>query len=615
MPLTKKRFKYLKNRLFLPMSYETSMPKVHNVTVLQMMNALLKGCKIGYVAFIVVAIVGMLIDWGYSAVFTKWLVEIVEKSGGKHIEVVSLVGALCFFGSMWMFGDAIFRVGSWYYAKVLEPMIDAKIKITYLDRTMKNSYEYFTSSSTGRITSGLYRVLFNIKCVFKKFARNLCPTATTCVILLTSLFFVHWSLGIITMLFAVCYFSMFALTYKKIFYFQGKATDAYTRTTSMITDVIMNFPSVVFFSKKKYEVYRAKRIQNYESKRIASAGIYLERLKIYRCLLGWILCCVLFYADAFYLYYLDKISISNILYSVGINGSCYGMLCMLHEDLLDIIADFGSIQEGLNIINEGKVVKDVASGKELLVKKGEISFKDLSFNFGSNNVFKELKIDIKKGEKVGLVGRSGAGKTTLVNLLLRNLSPTMGKILIDGQDIQNVSDESLKQNISIVSQDTTLFNRSVFENIRYAKQDATFEEVVEAAKVANAHDFIMDLEYGYETNVGEKGMRLSGGQRQRILIARAVLKNSPILVLDEATSALDAESEKQVQQGLESLMNGKTVIAIAHKLNTLKNLDRIIVLQKGKIIEEGTHNDLIGKQGSLYKELWQIQSASVLQDE
>ena len=343
--------------------------------------------------------------------------------------------------------------------------------------------------------------------------------------------------------------------------------------------------------------------------------MYLEKIKVVRTFFGWFLCFALFYADAFYLYYLDKISIANILYAIGINSSCYGMLCLLHEDLLDIIADYGSIQEGLNIINEGKVVKDIVGGKELQVSKGEISFKDLSFNFGSNNVFKELQIDIKKGEKVGLVGRSGAGKTTLVNLLLRNLSPVQGRILIDGQDIQNVSDESLKQNISIVSQDTTLFNRSVFENIRYAKQDATFEEVVEAAKVANAHDFIMDLEYGYETNVGEKGMRLSGGQRQRILIARAVLKNSPILVLDEATSALDAESEKQVQQGLESLMNGKTVIAIAHKLNTLKNLDRIIVLQKGKIIEEGTHNDLIGKQGSLYKELWQIQSASVLQDE
>ncbi len=615
MPLSKKRVRYLRNRLFLPVAYETSMQRTKDVSVLQMMNALLKGCKIGYVAFIVVAIVGMLIDWSYSAIFTKWLVEIVEKSNGQHIEIVNIVGALCFFGFIWMFGDAIFRVGSWYYAKVLEPMIDAKIKITYLDRTMKNSYEYFTSSSTGRITSGLYRVLFNIKCVFKKFARNLCPTATTCVILLTSLFFVHWSLGIITMLFAVCYFSMFALTYKKIFYFQGKATDAYTRTTSMITDVIMNFPSVVFFSKKKYEVYRAKRIQNYESKRIASAGIYLERLKVYRCLLGWILCCVLFYADAFYLYYLDKISISNILYSVGINGSCYGMLCMLHEDLLDIIADFGSIQEGLNIINEGKVVEDVKGGKELKVSDGEISFNNISFSFGNNKVFNGLKIDIKKGEKVGLVGRSGAGKTTLVNLLLRNLSPNNGRILIDGQDINGVMDESLKQNVAIVSQDTTLFNRSVLENIRYSKQEATFKEIVEAAKIANAHDFIMDLEYGYETNVGEKGMRLSGGQRQRVLIARAILKNSPILILDEATSALDAENEKYVQKGLENLMKGKTVVAIAHKLNTLKNMDRIIVLQKGQIIEEGTHDELMQKEGGLYKELWNIQCSSVLQDE
>jgi ABC-type multidrug transport system fused ATPase/permease subunit len=202
-----------------------------------------------------------------------------------------------------------------------------------------------------------------------------------------------------------------------------------------------------------------------------------------------------------------------------------------------------------------------------------------------------------------------------VNLILRNLLPQNGKILIDGHDISLIDDESLKQHISVVSQDTTLFNRSVFENIRYSKPDATIEDVIAIAKKANAHEFISNLEYGYYTNVGEKGMRLSGGQRQRVLIARAMLKNTPILILDEATSALDAESEKFVQDSLKILMEGKTVIAIAHKLNTLKTMNRIIVLQKGNIVEQGTHDELIKKENGVYKELWNIQREAILMDE
>ena len=229
-------------------------------------------------------------------------------------------------------------------------------------------------------------------------------------------------------------------------------------------------------------------------------------------------------------------------------------------------------------------------------------------------LFNNLNISIKSGEKIGLAGRSGSGKTTLINLILKNLIPQEGVIEIGGKNISFISEESLKDKISIVSQDTILFNRSVLDNIRYSKPNASMEEIIESAKKANAHDFITELEFGYDTSVGERGMRLSGGQRQRILIARAMLKNAPILILDEATSALDSETEHKVSESLNRLMEGKTVIAIAHRLQTLKKMDKIIVFRDGEIVEQGTHEELLNNS-NVYKSLWKIQTEGMILDD
>lgn len=223
--------------------------------------------------------------------------------------------------------------------------------------------------------------------------------------------------------------------------------------------------------------------------------------------------------------------------------------------------------------------------------------------------FKNLDLHIKAGEKVGLIGYSGAGKSSLVNLLLRYFKTTSGEILVDGQDISSVTQDSLRENIAVIPQDTMLFHRTLFENIKYGRGNATEEEVIEASKAAHIHEFIMNLPERYQTYVGERGVKLSGGQRQRISIARAILKNAPILILDEATSSLDSHTEKLIQDSLNFLIesHGKTVIAIAHRLSTLKHMDRVIVMDKGKIIEEGSHNKLLRNHKSLYKKLWELQ--------
>jgi len=224
-----------------------------------------------------------------------------------------------------------------------------------------------------------------------------------------------------------------------------------------------------------------------------------------------------------------------------------------------------------------------------------------------------LCLDIHAGERVALVGPSGAGKSTVIKLLLRQHDVTRGRILVDDQHITKVTLESLWDNISLVPQDPLLFHRTLKENIRYGKPDATEEEVILAARLAHCHEFITEFSDGYDTYVGERGVKLSGGERQRVAIARAILRNAPILILDEATSSLDSESEKLIQDALVSLMKGKTVAVIAHRLSTIMKMDRIIVIDKGKIVEEGTHAQLLRKKKSVYKRLWNIQSGGFIE--
>jgi ATP-binding cassette subfamily B multidrug efflux pump len=287
-----------------------------------------------------------------------------------------------------------------------------------------------------------------------------------------------------------------------------------------------------------------------------------------------------------------------------------------------IFENVGVVQEGMQSISVPHAGTDHPAARPLEVSRGEIVFEDLSFGYGRKDVrpvLHKLNLQIKPGERVGLVGRSGVGKSTLVNLLLRFHAAERGKILIDGQDIAGVTQESLRAAIGMVTQDTSLLHRSIAANIRYGRPHASDEQVMAAAKKAQAHDFIVGLrdwrnQVGYEAHVGERGVKLSGGQRQRIALARVILKDAPILVLDEATSSLDSEVELAIQEELLELMEGKTVIAIAHRLSTIARMDRLVVLEQGNIVESGTHDELL-RLGGHYEKLWRHQSGGFLADD
>src|SRR5579884_1546317 len=285
--------------------------------------------------------------------------------------------------------------------------------------------------------------------------------------------------------------------------------------------------------------------------------------------------------------------------------------------ITEIFEDLGVVQEGMITIAQPLQLPDPTDAKLLTVREGRIEFKNVSFGYGrETGVLQNFNLTIHPGEKIGLVGRSGAGKSTVVNLLLRFFQLEGGSILIDGTDISTLTQESLRAQISVVTQDTSLLHRSIRANIRYGRPDADEEDIVRAAKLAHAHDFILDLEdwhgrRGYDAHVGERGVKLSGGQRQRIAIARVILKDAPILVFDEATSALDSEVEAAIQSSLGTLMQGRTVIAIAHRLSTIARMDRLVVLEHGRIVEQGSHRELIAQNGH-YAALWRRQAGGFL---
>ena len=308
------------------------------------------------------------------------------------------------------------------------------------------------------------------------------------------------------------------------------------------------------------------------------------------------------YALVFYFWYKYNLSIANVVLITSLFTTMTDAIRNMGYLASNFAQVFGSVKDGLELLNKPCEVVDKPGAISLKIKNNDIVFENVSYCYKQNKkLFNKFNLTIEANKKVGLVGHSGAGKSTLIKLISRYYDVNKGKILIDGINIADVTQESLRKHIALIPQESSLFNRSIMENIRYGNPKATDQQVIEAAKKAYIHDFIMSLPNKYESKVGERGVMLSGGEGQRIAIARAVLKNAPILILDEATSALDSESERFIQKSLKELMKGKTVIAIAHRLSTLNEMDELIVLKKGKIVERGTHKHLLKDKNEYYK--------------
>jgi ATP-binding cassette subfamily B multidrug efflux pump len=416
----------------------------------------------------------------------------------------------------------------------------------------------------------------------------------------------------------ICYTASLCYFVPRLARVSQAQADARSLMNGRITDAYTNISTVKLFSHAGREADYAQSAMQEFLQTVHKQMRLVSGVEFVNHVLNMVLL-ILSASVALTLWINGQIGIGGVAAVTAMCLRLNGISHWIMWEMTSLFEQVGTVQDGINTLSLAHQVNDAPNAPELKVTQGEIVFKDVSFAYGgTRKVLDKLNLHIQAGEKVGLVGRSGAGKSTIVNLLLRFYDLKAGQILIDGQNIAQVTQNSLRAQIGMVTQDTSLLHRSVRENILYGKPEASEQAMIAAAKQAEAHDFILNLcdpknRSGYDAHVGERGVKLSGGQRQRIAIARVMLKDAPILLLDEATSALDSEVEAAIQSSLNQLMQGKTVVAIAHRLSTIAAMDRLIVLDDCNIVEEGTHQTLL-KQGGLYATLWAHQSGGFLGD-
>ena len=429
-----------------------------------------------------------------------------------------------------------------------------------------------------------------------------------------------WGSDIRLVLPLLVWFALYAVlvrwTMKRVAPASKASSDARSMTTGRVVDSYSNIHSVKLFAHHDRELAYAREAIEHTRRTFANEMRIYTMMDVMLTLLNGLLI-VAVVGWAIWLWVQGLASVGVVAAATALTLRLNGMTGWIMWALSTFFRSLGVVSEGMETIAQPIDLRDATGATALQFARGEIRVDHVSHHYGrGSGGLQDISLTIKPGEKVGVIGRSGAGKSTFVKLLLRFYDPEQGRVLIDGQDIARVTQDSLRRQIGVVQQDSSLLHRSVRDNILYGRPDATEEEMIAAAKRAEAHDFILDLtdpagRTGYDAHVGERGVKLSGGQRQRITIARVILKDAPILVLDEATSALDSEVESLIQNTLYGVMEGKTVIAIAHRLSTIAHMDRIIVLDNGHVAEEGTHAALLAR-GGLYAGFWARQSGGFI---
>lgn len=524
--------------------------------------------------------------------------------------IVIIISIAILHGIFWL----LYRIAN-LANNTYQPKVMANLKQQSYDYLMRHSYSFFAGNFVGSLVQMVNRFARAFEDLSDNFIWNLLPLFVRVASIFTVVLFIDTWIAFIILLWIIVFLSFNVIFSKWKLKYDIKAAEIDSKSTGYLADTITNQNTIQLFSRLKHESEGYRKVTNEQAKITIFTWNLNNIIEGVQTFLGIVIELGLFFLAIIYW--------QKGLITVGVFVLIQAYLITLIDQLWgftkivrNIYRSYADAKEMTEILLLPHEVKDAPKAQELVVKEGNIDFEKLSFSFQeTRQVLKNIHLKISPGEKVALVGPSGAGKTTLVRLLLRFYSPTSGKILIDGQDISRATQESLRRKIAMVPQDPILFHRTLAENIRYGKPDASIGEIERAAEIAHADEFIRKLPLGFETFVGERGIKLSGGERQRIAIARAILKNAPILVLDEATSSLDSHSELLIKDALDKLMAGKTTIVIAHRLSTIQKMDRIIVIDAGKIIEDDSHKALLKKKHSLYKKLWMLQAGGFLVNE
>ncbi len=551
------------------------------------------------------------IDVSFRPYLVKQILDLLMVTTPAHVYHDITIPVLLYIAmSLIMVG--IFRLYD-YTTLMVSPAMKKYIAETLMEKLMNHAHTFYQIHFAGSLGNMVKDIMHGMPELTKRVIDRFISHGLAIIIATVTLWTVNiWFATALTVWIVIfCLISWYVSTQAHAMSERSAAKQS--GLMGYIVDVIGTMMTVRLFSGKYQERHNlAHRIKKYSAAQSTRAWFFLYLFTFQG--LSFVL------YQAFCLWWLTAcfkrgtITAGDFALVLTINSSIVDCLWYLVQGVEEYVELYGNITQGLSIILTPPSITDAPDASELVVTNGTIRFENVSFQYKSQDaLFRGLSITIPAGQRVGLVGYSGSGKTTFVNLILRIFDTTDGTIFIDDHDIKKVTQESLRKAIGMIPQDPAFFNRSIIDNIRYGSPDATDEEVMEAAEKAYAHEFITKLPQGYKSMVGERGAKLSGGQRQRLAFARAMLKNARILILDEATSALDSATEHKIQTALKLLMEGKTVLAVAHRLSTIEAMDRILVFEKGTIVEDGSHQELIAKNG-LYARLWQLQSGGMLQE-
>lgn len=516
----------------------------------------------------------------------------------------------------------ILRFIQWAASVLRWMLFDHNIRYKSYNKISEDLYNYvfqqniafYANTMPGKIASQINQIADSYKDLIDVVFGTCVAISISVIIASNEFLMIGWEYMVL-IIFALAFRIIWGLcTMKQSLNSAAKRAQSLNHLQGRQMDAVSNFPAVKLFARAQQEQKSLAPIRkNYEM---------TARKAHYRSRIFWApgnlmmdtICFALLILLCGYMYSIGRSSLADVSFVIATYTAVSSMGFFLIRTLKDFIDKWGNAVGSYNTLIQPLTITDAPNADKLVVKKGMIEIRNVDFKYNKKLVINNLSLTIRPGEKIGLVGMSGAGKTTLVNLLMRLYDPVHGSILIDGQDIKNVTQDSLREQIAFIPQEPTMFNRTLQENIGYGKEKATNKEILKAAKQASADTFIQETPNKYDTIVGDRGIKLSGGQRQRIAIARAFLKDAPILILDEATSALDSDTESAIQTAFDKLSKGRTTIAIAHRLSTLRNMDRIVVIDKGRIVEMGTHLQLLRKKHGIYAHLWKMQSDGFIQE-
>jgi len=528
----------------------------------------------------------------------------IDQNNRTHI-YVTVSGILLLLVLFWITSEifnrmqGILQIYAW-------PKFRASMRTAVFDYVKHHSHDYFSSQFAGNLAKKIADLPTSCQSMMEIIFFQFITAGTGAILVLFMMWHIMPLFAIILFIWIAIHLSITLLFMRYGNVLWEKHSASVSTLSGKIVDVFTNILTVRLFSRGNYETAYLQSYQNDEITKARKAMWLMEIMRIGLGLNGLFL----IFGMVFTLLYgwVHRWVTIGDFTQIGMQSFwMLGWVWFVCFQITVFARELGTVNDSLTLIKRGHDLVDIANAKDIHITHGNIQFENVTFSYNQkNNVFSHLNLTIPGGQKVGLVGFSGSGKSTFVNLILRFYDLQSGEILIDDQNIAEVTQDSLRNQIAMIPQDPMLFHRSLQENIRYGRLDASDDEVIHAAKLSHCHEFIEKLEGTYSALVGERGVKLSGGQRQRIAIARAVLKNAPILILDEATSALDSVTEKLIQESLQHLMQHKTTIVVAHRLSTLSNMDRILVFHQGKIIEDGTKEELLAKAGHFSK-LWNMQ--------